>query len=452
MPGSVFLYGLGLVALLSTGRIDIRTAVILAVAPVALSTAILRPEWLLVLVVLVPPALMALIPPTYMIAVMTVTLFGFFLYGKLHLGPGTGVYPLIGIILLAIAWKADVPDEAAATASTLMNFLIYYALLMLAAFHATANQRLSASTFVDALLVGIVIAALLQPMLPTVTGIEGFSRNPYQGTFANLAVMAFGITYIRRSLAASVGEPRSPVDGFLMVVFLALTIVSYNRAAYIAVLLCFALVWRWTAKKTVWIVVALVVALAFTVPVIRDAIAPSSSSDTSNRGALERVTSGRSVLWEDLWNRGVAALPYGNGWGYMWSLTSVQLFGFEGEFSANETGLIYPHNDFLFLFLELGVAGVSLMVIFWIQFIRRFRSLSRSPGWRVRYDARTLAPVGIIMFLLQLFANGLSVRFVAERFFVTAGLIGGMWYAERGRTDRARRAMMDATDMVVAPP
>ncbi len=49
---------------------------------------------------------------------------------------------------------------------------------------------------------------------------------------------------------------------------------------------------------------------------------------------LAQVTTGRSVLWGKLWRRGADALPFGNGWGYTWSLTSTELFGFEGVFGA----------------------------------------------------------------------------------------------------------------------
>ena len=121
-------------------------------------------------------------------------------------------------------------------------------------------------------------------------------------------------------------------------------------------------------------------------------------------------------------------MPFGNGWGYVWSLMSIDVFGFEGAFTSGDQGFIYPHNDFLFFFVELGVIGLVFLGVFWFQLLRRFRFLSRASDGFVRYDARILAPILVLMFLIQVFANGLSVRFVAERFFIAAGLICGMHY------------------------
>jgi O-antigen ligase len=126
----------------------------------------------------------------------------------------------------------------------------------------------------------------------------------------------------------------------------------------------------------------------------------------------------------------------------MWSLTSVDLFGFEGAFSASDQGIVYAHSDFLFLFVELGIVGFGVLVVFWFQLVRRLRRLSQFPDRLVRYDVRILAPIFIIMFLLQLFANGFSVRFVAERFFIAAGLMHGMYRGVRraqSAIERGRR-------------
>jgi len=420
-------YGLGVVALFTSGRVDLGQAITLLVGPVAAALAVLRPEWILLVVVLLPPSLMGAVPPTQMIAIVLITLFGFLLHGRLHLGPRTGIYPLVGIIALAIVMKADTPAEATVAADTLLLHLVYYALLMLAAFQATANERLRVDSFVDALLWGVVGAVIFQPFLVGL-GFEGIGRHPYAGAFANLAVIGFGVAYVRSSLGPSIGRRRSVWDGLLIVAFLGLTIVGYNRAAFIAALLSLALVSIWTGRKSIWIVASLVVALGLTIPAIGEAIAPGGSIDITDQQTLEQVTSGRSVLWEDLWERGVEAMPFGNGWGYVWNLTSIDIFGVEGEFTTGDQGLIYPHNDFLFLFVELGVIGLGFLVVFWFQLLRRFRFLSRASDGFVRYDARILAPILVLMFLVQVFANGLSVRFVAERFFIAAGLICGMHY------------------------
>jgi hypothetical protein len=64
--------------------------------------------------------------------------------------------------------------------------------------------------------------------------------------------------------------------------------------------------------------------------------------------------------------------------------------------------------------------------VFWLFLIRRIRLLSRSNVEQVRYDVRVLVPVTVVMFLVQLFDNGFAIRFVAERFFIVAGLVFGL--------------------------
>ena len=119
-------------------------------------------------------------------------------------------------------------------------------------------------------------------------------------------------------------------------------------------------------------------------------------------------------------------MPFGHGWGYTWSLTSTELFGFEGQFGAEGNGYVFPHNDFLFLYLEFGILGLGLLIVFWLFLIRKIRLLSRSNDKQVRYDVRVLVPVTVVMFLVQLFDNGFAIRFVAERFFIVAGLVFGL--------------------------
>ena len=160
--------------------------------------------------------------------------------------------------------------------------------------------------------------------------------------------------------------------------------------------------------------------------------------DTSDV-TLARVTTGRSELWRALLDRGADALPFGHGWGYTWSLTSTEIFGFEGRSARRETATSIPHNDFLFLFMELGILGFGLLVAFWLHLLRKIRLLSRSPSEQARYDVRVLVPVIIVMFFVQLFDNGFAIRFVAERFFIAAGLVFGLQYLRQSERLGRRR-------------
>jgi len=425
-------YGVGVVALFASGRAALLQAALLLGVPVVLALGVLRPEWTILLIVALPPSVISPIPPLQLVAVMLVTLFGFLLQGGLRLGPKTGVYPLVGIMALAFAMRADVPSDATAAADSMLKFITYYTLLMMVAFHAVANGRMEIDTFVDALLLGLVGAAILQPFFGgSSAGFEAITHTPFRGQFSYLAVMGFGVSYVRLSLSRSTDRRQTALDAFLMLAFLFLTAISFGRATWMAGLSIFALVSMWTGRKSFWIVSSLVLVLVLTVPVVGERVLPGGSADVTNLETLARVTTGRSVLWGELWERGADAVPFGRGWGYMWTLRPSDIFGFEGEFVAGGNPFVYPHNDFLFLFVELGILGLGLLVAFWLRLLRKIRLLSRSRSEPARYSVRVLIPVVIVMFVVQVFDNGFAIRFVADKFFAAAGLIFGLHYAVR---------------------
>jgi O-antigen ligase len=434
-------YALGIVALLASGRVVLSQAVLFLGAPVMLAIAVLRPEWTILILVALPPSLTTPIPAMQLVAILLATLLGFLVQGRLRLGPNTGIYPLLGIIALAIAVKAPMSAEASATADGMLKELIYFTLLVLVAFQTAASQRVRTDTLVNFLLLGIVAQTILQPFVGE-TGFEAITQTPFRGKFAYLAVMAFGMTYVRFSLRRSTHRRQYPFDAFLMVMFFCLTAIGFGRATWIAALLVFALVSRWTGRKAFWIVSALLLVLVLTVPVVGERVLPGGSVSISDV-TLARVTTGRSELWGLLWKRGVEALPLGNGWGYTWTLTATQLFGIEGEFTSLGNQNIFPHNDFLFLFVELGILGSGMLVAFWLHLIHKIRLLSRSRTEHARYGVRVLVPVIVVMFLVQLFDNGFAIRFVAERFFIAAGLVFGMQYLRQ----TAPSALADAESL-----
>jgi O-antigen ligase len=114
----------------------------------------------------------------------------------------------------------------------------------------------------------------------------------------------------------------------------------------------------------------------------------------------------------------------------MWSLTPTDIFGFENVFVTQENAFIFAHNDFIFLFVELGIIGLGLLIAFWLHLFRKIRALSRSHSESTRYRVRVVIPIIVVMFFVQLFDNGFAIRFVAERFFIAAGLVFGMQFVE----------------------
>ena len=211
------------------------------------------------------------------------------------------------------------------------------------AFHTAAEGKIEVDTVVNALLIGLVAGGVLQAFSTDYSGYHSIIQTPFRGTFAYLAAMGFGVTYVRLSLRRSVGRQQSAGDSLLMWGFLCLTAIGFGRAAWMAALLVFALVSIWTGRKSFWIVSSLFLVLVFTVPVVGERVLPGGSVDTS-AATLARVTTGRSVLWGALLERGTDALPFGHGWGYTWSLTSTELFGFEGAFGAEGERLLSSHT------------------------------------------------------------------------------------------------------------
>jgi O-antigen ligase len=385
---------------------------------------------MILVIAALPPSVISPIPPLQLVAIMLVAMFGFLLQGRLRLGPKTGIYPLAGIIALAIMMKADIPAIATTAADAMLKVLIYYAILMLVAFHGVANGKIRIDTFVNAFLLGVVGGAILQPFVGTITSFETIAYNPFRGQFAYLATMAFGMTYVRFSLGRSEGRRQTVIDALLVLVFLCLTAIGFGRATWIAALWIFGLVSMWTGKKAFWAACSLFLVIVFTVPVVAERIIPSETTGAESQITLDRLTTGRSVLWEDLWNRGVDGLPLGQGWGYTWSLSPTDVFGFK-TFVIGTNPFVYPHDDFLYLFVELGIIGFGLLIVFWLHLLRTIRSLSRSRIVLASYSVRVLVPVMIVMFVVQIFDNGFAIRFVAERFFMAAGLVFGLAYTVR---------------------
>ena len=424
----VVVYGIGIVGLLASGRLLLPDACLMLVLPAVLGVALLRPEWIVLIVVLMPPPSFA--PVRAMMLLLVVALFGFLLQGRVRLGSATGILPLVGIIALAVVLKADTSASAAAAASTMLGLFIYYALLVLVAFHAVANGRLSIDTFINAFLIGLLIAAVIQPFFVAAGGFQQIIDTPFRGQFAYLSVMGFGVSYVRFALSRSIGRTPSYLDLVLVFVFSLLTVMGLSRAAWMAALMIFALVSFWTGRRAFWVICCLLLVLALTVPVVGEQIVSGRSANTGSETITE-VTTGRNLLWQDLWARGVDALPFGKGWGYIWSLTPTDIFGFENVFVTQENAFIFAHNDFLYLFVELGSIGLGLLLVFWLQLFRRIRTLSRSVDEATRYRVRVLVPIIVVMFIVELFDNGFAIRFVAERFFVAAGLVFGLHYMGR---------------------
>ncbi len=129
--------------------------------------------------------------------------------------------------------------------------------------------------------------------------------------------------------------------------------------------------------------------------------------------------------------RTLEGLPLGRGFGYVWSLKSEALFG-GSSFTSAVNPFVYVHNDFLFWTLELGLIGLTAMIVFWARLVAAIRRINRWLAERGDYLSY-VGGVALTMFVASFVDNGLFIRPVAERFFVVAGMAFAL--ADRSRSD-----------------
>jgi hypothetical protein len=174
------------------------------------------------------------------------------------------------------------------------------------------------------------------------------------------------------------------------------------------------------------------VILTLLVPTARQAISRSESGNIAAEIASGEITTGRWMLWTELWDRAIPALPWGNGFGYVWSLSSEELFGTPGQFQQDESGVVPPHNDFMYLLVDFGIPGVLLLVCFWFLLFRARALLSESEDPLFRQSAWLLVGVLVTGLIFALVDDLFAVRPIAERFFPVAGFVFGLAHIERG--------------------
>ena len=262
---------MAVVALFASGRLFFDRAAILLVIPAVLALALLRPEWTILLLVVLPPFVISSFPPMQLVALIATIVFGSLLQGGVTLGPKTGVYPLVAIVVLATLMPADVSAQAEVIAGGFLKSLLYYTLLMLASFLAVTNRRLSVDALVSVYLVGLVGAVILEPFFGEARGVfVDITFTPWRGKFAYLAVIGFGLAYMRLSSARS--PHRARLDATLVVCFLGLAAIGFVRTAWIAGLWIFALASIWTGKKLFWIVASIALVVVLGVPVVSERV------------------------------------------------------------------------------------------------------------------------------------------------------------------------------------
>lgn len=433
VPAGVIVYTLGIVCLQALSLIDLELALIALLAPATVVAAAVRPEWVVLLFLATPASVMGAVqarrltaPVLLILAIMLIT------EGKLYIDRKSGLFPIVVIVVAGHYFLANVGVEAAELNSSLLKYFEYYLLLGLASYNLTRRGRLNGDALANALLVGILLTAAMGNIgLSRFTGEEGgnlFTRS----YFAYLAVMGMAVCFARLLHRRYERNPQmATINRVLLGLFGFLVMISFVRAAWLSALVVVLLLAHRVGKRKYWLLVPAIMLAIVIIPSARQEITSTSSGDFAESLETGSFTSGRGSLWPKLWDRGYEALPWGNGFGYMWSLSAEQIYGSQGQFGEEAKGSLFAHNDFLFLFVEFGILGPVLMVIFWVHLFKAAGKLFRSADERLRQH--TLPFIGVLS--TALFAtsldNFLFLKPLMERLFIVAGFIFGLAALQR---------------------
>lgn len=418
-----------IVGLYSTGVLSTQNALIMLAAPVALVAVAFRPAWVVVLLVAVPPAFQGSVlryRPLAFILLATLAA-QLVIRGKVHLDHRSGLYPLFALMIAAMIFKADVSPFAAFAADSFFKQFSYYLLLGLVAYNATRSGDLEPRQLVTALLISVWATVILKVLLTGFGPVDSEMSGQalfYGRQFAYLAVIGFSVHYARSlSPAVSPRERAFRATSAALSIFLVVIIgLSLLRAAWLATLLVIIFVSAYKRRRVWWLAIPLALIVVLSVPAARERAIPSEDAPTD-------ITTGRWSLWTNVWNDEVLpALPWGNGFGYAWTLTPERVFGFRTFLveGVDSDRFLYLHNNFLFWLVEFGLMGLGLFIVYWVSVTRATVRLLRQGDPVVR--GVTLALLGVLaaMLVAQTVGNGYAFRALAERFFAVSGFLFGL--------------------------
>lgn len=424
---------LGAVVLVSTGRLDLLDGVVIAAAPWVVLAAVFRPDLLLLVFIAAPASFTADIQPGRIMLLVGISLVALLVTRRaFSLGLGTGLAALVAWNVAGHAFTSDVAADALKVNQVVMFNLTYYILWALLAFNLAILGEL------DGRLVG---AALIMSVGTTlVVGLAGYGGAWFEegweivtkGYLGPMVVAALGVS-LARVVMVEVASRKRLGDVAAIAVLLSLTIVSQSRAVWIStVILIPLLTFRLGRRGYSLLLVGLIVVVLVT-PTARQAISRSESGDVLAGLRTGEITTGRWGVWTELWERGVHALPWGNGFGYVWSLSSEELTGSPGQFESDESGVVPPHNDFVYLFAEFGVAGIFLFLFFWMNLFQAHRVVTDSEDPLLRVSASLLLGALVSGLVVSLTDDLFAIRPLAERFFPVFGFMLGLKVVERRR-------------------
>lgn len=432
------IHATGVVLAVATGRFTRFDGGVLLLVPFVALVVALRPAWVVLAFVAIPPGFLTYFSPRVFSFLMFGALIALpIIRGKLFADLKSGLLPLVLLLVAMFLFPSEVDVRAAQAADSFRWLLIYYLSLALLAYNATRYGDLKVRNLVYSLYVGAGLTGLIvlvsngfNPSAIMARGGEAKYILDFKTHLGYVASMGFAVAYARALDPARQLDRWKMVDRVVAVVLLALTFMVVTRGAWSIALIALIYVPIKNRQNSYLLLVPAALLLILTVPVFRERLFADVSRGLGESLSTGEFASGRWGLWTFYWNDVFSKLPWGHGYGYVWTFSSFDVYGFAGEFNGDS--FIYPHSSFMLWLIQFGLFGLGLFIAFWAHLRNAFKSITRrittsffdDPAWY-------LGGVLLAMFVAEALDNGIFMRGVSERFFATVGLVFGL--AARGK-------------------
>jgi len=449
IPVALGLYALAVIALQASGRMGSTRAITLLAIPVLIWLATQSPALLVVGFVAIPPGLLTSVPgagvlPLTMLFAVALAAHTV-LRGRLDGGMISAVAPLLILLAGAYFTLTTFDPRATAAATQFRRVMILYVVLFALAYVLARAGQLRLTTLGTALLWSAGISGLIflwqtngRPWTYVSTSLSA-DLEPgllfYRTHFGYMMALGFAVALARVVSRSPRDHPA--IDLAVLSFFSLLVTFAYGRGAWLVAFVLVTMIPFHTGKKMYWLLLPLLGMIAFTIPVIQERLLSDITGGLQRSLESGDLGTGRWGLWQELWDRGLAAFPQGHGFGYVWELSPTALFA-HSSFTTEGNPFVYAHNDFLYWAVELGLAGLAAMLVFWARIVGVVR--------RITVRARTIEPgagfvggVILTMFVASMVDNGLFISAVGQRFFIVAGAAWAVAHAQpdASHADRA---------------
>lgn len=248
--------------------------------------------------------------------------------------------------------------------------------------------------------IGVVLSFPFALLLPAYGKMGGLHAGAWRGVYTHKN--GLGATMVSSTMAFMVLAFQASRRQWLLqgigwlgvILSLVLLVLSRSTAALINVTLIISAITvlkivRWRYRSLIIAIMSLLLFLEITVILLvgnAEAIADVLGKDLT--------LTGRTVLWSSVW-RMIQEQPWlGYGYGAFWDVRSS---GSQATQIWLATGwkMNHPHNGFLALWLDVGLVGLVLFLLIFIQGFYRSLMLARSDN-----SAATFLPVVSLFFLI----------------------------------------------------